>query len=150
LQTFTAWYSGGQLGRDFGWIGCYRDGAGRGVGQVVGYLGYAWNQGYQQQWTELGYPQASPFNGLYMWAVNSSFAYNDYLVARSPQTMGVGNDMTGGCSGGPWIKSFGSGNYINGVNSYKYTTPAHPLEMFSPYADSYVGTLFGNARAYTY
>ena len=41
------------------------------------------------------------------------------------------NDMTGGCSGGPWITTYqGSGNYANGINvcdgSGGSTTEASP------------------------
>ena len=35
-------------------------------------------------------------------------------------TIGVGCDMTGGSSGGPWILGLGRGNYINGLISYGY------------------------------
>jgi hypothetical protein len=61
--------------------------------------------------------------------------------------------MTGGSSGGPWIQGFSYGagptNYLNGHNSYRYISPNHPLEMFSPYfgtaANSLRNALIGDA-----
>jgi hypothetical protein len=58
--------------------------------------------------------------------------------------MGIGCDLTGGSSGGPWITKFsgasGSANYLNGHNSYRYTS--HPQEMFSPYFGSQAQSLW--------
>jgi hypothetical protein len=56
----------------------------------------------------------------------------------------MGCDMTRGSSGGPWIRKFsgvaGSANYLNGNNSYRYTS--HPEEMFSPYFGEGAKTLY--------
>jgi len=145
VATLTPWYQTSQLGRDWGVIGLNLLN-GLKISQRVGWLGFAWNFNRQQDWVEMGYPQAAPFSGTQMWAVNSSFAYQDNT--RAPATMGVGNDMTGGCSGGPWIKNFGTGNYVNGVNSYRYTNPAHPLEMYSPFSDGNVKNLWDVAQAW--
>jgi hypothetical protein len=48
--------------------------------------------------------------------------------------------MTGGCSGGSWIWQFGTGNYVNGHNSYRPT--ANPQEINSPYFDDRAKSLF--------
>jgi hypothetical protein len=61
--------------------------------------------------------------------------------------------MTGGSSGGAWIKNYqsyiaASNNYFNGLNSYKYTSPNRPAEMFGPYIDAnFVGLLQSVATA---
>ena len=50
-------------------------------------------------------------------------------------------EMTGGSSGGAWIRLFQTyvgSNQFNGLNSYKYTAPARPLEMFGAYIDDVI------------
>ena len=74
----------------------------------------------------------------------SSHATDDTSVpgiGADPQ--GVGCDMTGGSSGGPWVMGWKNqtgpnplpgGGFVNGHNDYKYGT--QPLAMYSPYFDS--------------
>jgi hypothetical protein len=87
-----------------------------------------------------GYPAASPFSGYHIILATSPEWYEvnmtsgDGLVSKY-----MGNDMTGGSSGGPWWMSVGhntyeypdtdgswatdpgspGGPYLNGVNSHK-------------------------------
>jgi V8-like Glu-specific endopeptidase len=103
---------------------------GRMLSQVVGWLGFAWNFPRNQVWTSLGYPQAPPFNGQRMWQDTAPYA-NDGSVPGSPQPIGIGCSMTGGCSGGPWVLGLGSTNYVNAHNSYRPNN--QPLEIYSPY-----------------
>ena len=142
LRTFTDWYANGGAGDfDHDW-GAGRTTYlrnGRTLGQTVGYLGYAYNFSRNQHWWEVGYPQAAPFNGMRMHACNASYAYNSPWYSGGPAPMTVGCDMTGGCSGGPWIKNFATGNYVNGINSHR--TTSRPKELSSPYADTNTGTL---------
>lgn len=139
LRTFTAWYANEDLSRDWGAGRITQVIGGKTIGQTVGYLGYAYNYSRVQDWWSLGYPAASPFNGALMYACTASYAYDSPFGLTAPKPMGIGCDQTGGTSGGPWIMKFGSSNYANGVNSHRAT--AHPLEMFSPYADSSVKTV---------
>lgn len=150
LRTFTDWYVNGSSGK-FG----YDWGAGaitvlknaKTIGQTVGYLGYAYNFSRVQDWWLLGYPQAAPFNGAFMYACNSSYAYNSPFYGAGPAPMSVGCDQTGGTSGGPWIMRFGYNNYVNSVNSHRAT--ARPLELSGPYADGNTYTvIFAWARAW--
>lgn len=49
--------------------------------------------------------------------------------------------MTGGSSGGAWIMNYQSlvgKNEFNGLNSYTYTSPNRPDEMFGPYIDDVI------------
>ncbi len=137
-------YAGGAQGYDMAVVAMNYLG-GLKISQRVGWLGLAWNWSVVQMWNSIGYPQAAPFNGAYMWTCQASYAYSD--GAFSPNPVGIGCDMTGGCSGGPWIwRMSASGGYLNGVNSYRYTV--HPQELFSPYFGSMVKTLYDWAQKY--
>lgn len=105
----------------------------------AGWLGFAWNWPRDtQHWHAIGYPAASPFDGRRQQVCAASDAIAD--TNFSPATIGIGCDQTGGTSGGPWIMNFsgfaGASNYLNGNQSYKYTSPAQPLAIYGPYFDS--------------
>jgi len=114
--------------------------AGFTVGQWVGWLGMTWNYGLGGYWRSLGYPQAAPFDGNWMYYADSYLCEQD-----SSCTFGIGSDTTGGASGGPWVIGFGGANQVNGINTYKYTSPAKPLEIFGPYFDANVYNVYLNA-----
>ena len=103
---------------------------GRLLSQVVGWLGFAWNFPRNQVWTSLGYPAAPPFNGQRMFQDTAPYA-NDGSLPGSPEPIGIGCSMTGGCSGGPWVLGLATTNYVNGHNSYRPNN--QPLEIYSPY-----------------
>ena len=133
LIARTAWYNNGNpngLTEDIGGA-VLRPLNGRKISQVVGFLGFAWNWPREQHWFECGYPAAPPFNGQRMNMVAASYGYNGAVPGVPP--VATGSDMTGGCSGGPWIRGMFSSNLANGVNSYRQTN--RPLEMNSPYFD---------------
>jgi V8-like Glu-specific endopeptidase len=141
LFVRTAWYKNGiprGLCQDMGAAVLHKRN-GKKISQVVGWLGFAWNWSKYQHWSQFGYPAAAPFNGRRLIANLSSFAYNG-SVNCSPKTVGVGSDLTGGSSGGPWIMRFGTQNYVNGVNSYRRGNK--PKEMFSPYFNNNARSLF--------
>ena len=118
------------------------DARGRRV-SAVGTLGFAWNwPRFTQHWHQIGYPAAFPFNGLKQVVCSSSHNTNDFSLpdpgfVGDPDTVGTGCDMTGGSSGGPWIKDFsgvaGASNFLNGNVSYGYINPSEPEQMYSPY-----------------
>lgn len=116
---------------------------GKKISQVVGWLGFAWNWSKYQHWSQHGYPAASPFNGRRLIANHSSFAYHG-SVGANPKPIGVGSDLTGGSSGGPWVLKFGTSNYLNGVNSYRRSSK--PKEMYSPYFNNNAKSLFDTVR----
>lgn len=135
-QLFTSWrwYQNGNpngLSEDWGGAILFPQN-GKKISQRVGWLGFAWNWNRYQHWNAMGYPQASPFNGRRLIANPASFAYAGSIAGTD--TNGIGCDMTGGSSGGPWVMKFGTGNYLNGNNSYRRSTK--PQEMFSPYFNS--------------
>ena len=94
----------------------------------------------KRQWSEFGYPHAPPFDGKRMVQSDSSTGALDFLGATN--TVEVGNDMSGGSSGGPWILCFtpglsGARNYANGLNSYRWISPNHASAMNSPQFHDY-------------
>lgn len=146
LVTRTYWYQNGipkGLSQDIGGAVLHRQN-GRMISQRVGWLGFAWNWSRIQHWLSMGYPAASPFNGQRMQINAASYAY-DGNVGANPKPVGMGNDLTGGSSGGPWVWQFGSNNYANGVNSYRIRT--RPKEMFSPYFGNAAKSLYDTLRA---
>lgn len=147
LTTRSRWYNNGipnGLTEDMGGAILHKLG-GRKISQRVGWLGTAWNWSRYQHWHAAGYPAASPYNGKLMWDTQASYAYNGTVSGIKP--VGIGCDMTGGCSGGPWIWRFGSGNNLNGVNSYRRRSK--PKELFSPYFDNRAKSLLDSLNSGT-
>jgi V8-like Glu-specific endopeptidase len=133
LSTRTAWHTKEDLGQDIGMIKACDKGSSR-LHNTVGYLGYKANVSRNQLWQSLGYPQAAPFDGRKLAYCRALYATSD--SRKSPATNGIGCNMTGGSSGGPWIVEYtpgktGAVNYINGLNSYGYNK--QPNVMYSPY-----------------
>lgn len=144
LSVRTPWYTSKDSAKDVGAAKLNKNASGKTITQVVGYLGFAWNQSRNLHWWELGYPAESPFNGNRMITCQSSYAY-DSPFGSSPKPMGVGCDMTGGCSGGPWVWKMATSNYLNGVNSHRRS--GYQYELYSPYFDSNIKTLWDWAVA---
>ncbi len=145
LWVRTAWYKNGipkGLCQDMGGAVLFPKG-GKKISQVVGWLGFAWNWSRYQHWHALGYPAAKPFNGQLMVDTQASYAYNG-SVGCSPAPVGIGCDMTGGCSGGPWVWRFGTNNYLNGNNSYRRSSK--PQEIFSPYFGNHAKSLWDTLK----
>ena len=115
---------------------------GENINDGLGALGYAANLALPQAYHATGWPAAAPFTGGLLYIAATSDAETDTQQAGAlPFTHGVGNGMTGGSSGGAWIRKYqpflsGSTNLFNGLNSYVYTSPNRPQEMFGPYIDS--------------
>ena len=96
---------------------------------AIGALGWMANYPANQgPYTGIGYP-ASPvpgynFNGQIMWQ-----SVGSYINGSNP--IQAYNNMTGGCSGGPWSTTKNGVPYANGLNSFRYTS--NPNTMYSPY-----------------
>lgn len=113
---------------------------GQTINAAVGALGYAFNQPLPQHFHATGWPAEPPFGGGLLFINMAGSAETD-TTQGALLTHGIGNVLTGGSSGGAWIVGyhmFSGANQINGLNSYRYTTPARPLQMFSPYFDDQV------------
>ncbi|MFE6842183.1 trypsin-like serine peptidase [Streptomyces sp. NPDC057686] len=103
---------------------------GQKLSQVVGAQGILFNGGYNKKMYSFGFPAAAPYDGtkLVYCSGNSS---KDFLLTKDH---GLGCNMTGGSSGGPWFQDFnestGLGTQVS-VNSFGYTFL--PNRMFGPY-----------------
>ena len=138
LGTLTGW-TNGLYEYDHG--GAFMNLGGPGGNNLVGQLGslgFLANAPRQQHWHVSGYPAEAPFDGEHHHTCASSWAANDQPTGTpgtDPKTIGVGCDMNGGVSGGPWIVDFcgisGSSNLLNGNASYRYTGVQD--ELYGPY-----------------
>jgi V8-like Glu-specific endopeptidase len=99
----------------------------------VGALGFAYNEGRVQHWDVFGYPARAPWAGNRLVTCSTAHAVDD-LNANGPDSIGVGCDLTGGSSGGPWIVGLRRSNMLNGITSYGYGHQAGAT--YSPYFDS--------------
>jgi V8-like Glu-specific endopeptidase len=139
LVTLDGWKNG-LLEYDQGGAYMNRGGPGAGnhlVGKLGG-LGFLANAPREQHWHLDGYPAEVPFDGDHQILCASSWATDDQPTGTpgvDPPTIGIGCDMTGGSSGGPWIVDFsgipGVGNLLNGNVSYGYI--GVPNELYGPY-----------------
>jgi V8-like Glu-specific endopeptidase len=146
IMVMSTWYYNSNARQDFGGMRMNNLG-GYTLGQRVGYLGYLYNASYYQHWWTIGYPQAAPFNGYYMYACQASYATYYTFGTSGPALFAYGCDMTGGVSGGPSIVAFGTGYYVNGVAAYKYSN--RPEELIDPYLDNNIaGNILSWLRAY--
>ena len=126
---------------DFAALVLAPDATGRSIVNVTGGLGIEWGISAVQHWHAMGYPAVSPFDGERQWTCTASQAAYESFGRRF--TLGIGCDFTGGSSGGPWIESFGAGNFVNGLVTYGYSK--YPKAIFGPYFGDAVGTLFNCA-----
>lgn len=139
LTSLTGWTGSSLFCYDQG-MAAVSDKGGLTIGQTVGWLGFMADANRIQHWHNFGYPAGAPFTGKYMVISAGSHARNDTpspCGAGDPQTIAMGSDQTGGCSGGPWIVKFkgaaGATNYVNGLNSYKYVVPNEPRQIYAAY-----------------
>ncbi|HWN42156.1 MAG TPA: hypothetical protein VNW71_08020 [Thermoanaerobaculia bacterium] len=146
----TAWFNFGDLGRDVCFLETAPNGSFQELHQVTGSLGLAWDQPQPVHFTMTGWPAALPFSGANLVFELGSTA--DLDGSMFPNTLGVGNGMTGGSSGGAWIKDYKQGTgtvnqFWNGLNSYKYISPARPGEMYGPYIDTTIFSIWDATMA---
>jgi hypothetical protein len=136
LLTTSPWGNQGDISYDLG-AAVMNPSGGSTLNSVVGGRGVAFNYARNQSVTSYGHPAAPPFSGERLWVCESDIATSD--PTTSPQTMGIGCDMTGGSSGGGWVV----GDSVYSVNSYGYTT--QPNTMYGPYQGSVAQSLYNSA-----
>jgi V8-like Glu-specific endopeptidase len=132
LITYTTGASGWEY--DIGFIqtfnqkrtGCKATSTNRQIESYTGYLGHKYGGSYSnRQFDDLGYPQAYPFTGKVMVQCSAGTGLvNSRGVAN---TVEIGCDQSGGCSGGPWLNGFAPGvasstkNQATSVNSFRWS-----------------------------
>lgn len=155
LVTKSSWYSNGNPEGDVGCMIAANTGTqvNTHVGNFTGTLGRAWNWGADEPEFSFGYPAGSPFPGYHIIAVVGPEWYT-YNWGSQADSKYMGNDMTGGSSGGPWILGWGhrsaeytdtdgsnatdplpnGSGWLNGVNSHKIIVngTTRSQEMGSP------------------
>ena len=134
----SAWANSGDISYDFG-AAVVAPSGGTALTDRVGGRGIAFNTARSQNYVSYGYPAAPPFTGERLWTCNSPLQRSDSTT--SPQTLGIGCDMTGGSSGGGWIVG---GNLVS-ENSYGYDN--QPNVMYGPYLGSVAQSVYNAAAA---
>jgi hypothetical protein len=117
---------------------------GRRLVDAVGGQGIAFNQPRGQNMYSFGYPAEAPYDGSRL-IYCSGRAINDPLLSDG---IGLGCDMTGGSSGGPWFLRFdeAAGTGVqNSVNSFKYNFL--PTHMFGPYFGADAQNVYNQAQS---
>ena len=105
----------------------------RPISHLTGIAGYAINPTSQiaigRLLTGMGYPAGSPFDGSKMFKSKGRIRRDSASGTMEERFFGAENDMTGGCSGGPWVDS---SNIAIGLNSFVFVGEDPPI-MHSPY-----------------
>lgn len=109
---------------------------------VVGGVGWAYNQPANQAFYAYGYPAGYPFDGQTRKSCEdspgTSWQHGGGTVVSIPC------NMTGGSSGGPWFVQIDGSWYLNGHNDF--ISSLKPGHMFSPYYDDTWYALYSKAQ----
>lgn len=145
LWTTSAWASTGNFRQDVGAVVVNRVNNIRLVDRIGG-QGIKFNASRNLTYNSFGYPQASPFNGLFQWRCNSGYLGSDSPPGSGPLTMKIHCNMTGGSSGGGWLTGLNSSGlgFVTSVNSYGYSSL--PDNMFGPYHGAAAKGLYDAVR----
>lgn len=124
IHSLSGWTTNGKFEYDMGVFVVDRL-----IRPSTGSLGWMANYPPNQgPYDSIGYPaRVIPgfnFNGQNMWHSQGAYINGTKIIQMH-------NNMTGGCSGGPWVVSKNGMVYSNGLNSYRYTS--QPNTMYSPY-----------------
>ena len=130
-STLSGWTQG-KYAYDIGAV-AVRDQSGKKISQIVGYLGAMWNASSIKHFHAFGLP-SNIYSGKYLTCCAASTSRRD--AQPGPDPLGIGCDMLHGSSGGPRLVKHqpyagGANNYVNGVNSYYYTSK--PKEVYAAY-----------------
>jgi hypothetical protein len=122
------WFNASNCDRDYGCITSRSTGTkiAKKIGNITGWTGRAWNWPSRQPTFSWGYPQAAPFAGNRLISTASTEWYQlNRNTSESQLSKYIGNDMTGGSSGGPWWLNVVSNlPEIAAVDSNAITDPA--------------------------
>jgi hypothetical protein len=167
-QQNSGWYYNGYFADDYAYLKMASTGdkKAKPVVAVTGGLGFAWNWGRDQFWSDFGYPSGSPYSGGQMVVTEAEHRYdvNNPVSGDPTPDNSIGSSQTPGFSGGPWILSFGPknpqdpighGNWINSDNSYYFTSGGpgggneYGVEIQGPYYDTNACNFWKGGSGYT-
>ena len=109
----NSWISNGDVPSDVCVIRLANDSKDRGVTFYTGWLGRSWNFGSVQEHHALGYPGNLGGGNILQLCTSESFSPN--IFCGGGNILNTGCSMTFGSSGGPWIRSYRGGNWVNSV-----------------------------------
>ena len=138
LATKTAWLYDSDHANDVGAI-TLAPNAGVRIADQLGAQGLMWNQSANYWASAFGYPAVSPYTGQVLVRADGNTA------DEGDGTIYMYSGLTGGSSGGPWLRNFDENwGYVNGHNDFIYT--ASPSWMYSPYYGAQVASLYEFVR----
>ena len=114
---------------DMGTFSVRKNGKGKKLQKKVGALGFAYAKQRTQFWDVFGYPVGGPFKKNVLTMCSAQWAVDD--VQNGNDSIGIGCDMKGGASGGPWILRLKRSNLLNGITTYGYGD--EPGAVYGPY-----------------
>ncbi|GAB3241875.1 trypsin-like serine peptidase [Kineosporia babensis] len=145
LWSLEAWTNSTDFSNDLGAAVLFQN-DGLSIVDRVGAQGIAWGYSKDYEANAFGYPAAPPFDGGKLLGCSGVTAPEWVFGPWSANTLKLPCDMTGGSSGGAWLRWF-DGNtglgWINGLNSYGYEGDPH---MYSPYFSSNAEALYNAVR----
>ncbi|HJT56140.1 MAG TPA: hypothetical protein VJ761_06585 [Ktedonobacteraceae bacterium] len=143
LEVPEDWIDAGpnDLHHDFGMFIVAANSEGN-LTDVVGGVGWAYNQPTNATFYAYGYPAGYPFDGQTRrscpGSTGTAWQHGGGTVVSIPC------DMTGGSSGGPWFIQINGKWYLNGHNDF--TSSMQRDHMFSPYYDDTWYALYNKAQ----
>lgn len=109
--VLNSWIDNGDIPSDVCTIRLANDQAGHGVTFYTGWLGRSWNFDSVQEHHALGYPANLGGGNTLELCTSESFS----PACGGGDILSTGCSMTFGSSGGPWIRSYRGGNWVNSV-----------------------------------
>jgi hypothetical protein len=139
VATTRQWAKQGDFNYDVGFAIVGKR-SGKYLTSVVGSQGIGFNQPRARQTYAFGYPAEAPYNGARL-DYSSGVTGNDQVGGS--KDIRLRSNMTGGCSGGPWLAKFtpskGAGTQVS-VNSFSYV--GHKNVLYGPYFGSVIQTAY--------
>jgi V8-like Glu-specific endopeptidase len=139
LFTTSGWATSGEFGVDVGAALVATNGGGQTLSDAVQEVPITFDAERSGSYSIYGYPAAKKFSGQRLRVCETSWLLND--TNATPPTVGAACDMTGGSSGGAWMR----GGALVSVTSYSYRSLKNVL--FGPYLTNEAQSLYAAAAA---
>jgi RTX calcium-binding nonapeptide repeat (4 copies) len=145
LFTTHGWRQNVNVRVDLGAALLARDPSGRGIEDIVGARGIAFDEPREQDYTAFGYPALPTllhpeFDGERLYSCASPLTGADNPPGGGPAPLEIECDMTGGSSGGGWVIA---GGRVASVTSYGYAGDL--FHLYGPYQSTAASELYTEA-----